>query len=91
MQEFNKNEPTMDTNPPIFDLKPVTYSTVEKFIAILSPSKSCGIDDLTSGLIQDARECIIIPILHIINLSITSKCFPTLGKTHVVTPVYRGK
>ena len=82
----NDNIPiTQTAKPPIFELRLATYAEVEAAIQGLSASCACGTDGLTSRLIKDAWECIIIPLIHIFNLSINSKNFPTSWKTGTVT------
>ncbi len=85
----HNNTPMQAARPPIFEFKLASYADVESAIHSLSASRSCGIDGLTSKLIKDARECIIIPLLHIFNLSIKYKTFPTSWKTGIVTPIYK--
>ena len=45
-------------------------------------------DGITARLIKDAGDCVIIPLLHIINLSITIKTFPAVWKHGTVTPIH---
>jgi hypothetical protein len=59
-------------------LVPVSDVDVCKAIKRLKPSKSFELDDIL-GFVVEGGSVIFIPILrHIINLSLTEQCFPTV-------------
>ncbi len=80
---------SLNAFPFVFYFKPATYAKVQEAIKRLSASKSCGTDGLTSRLIKDAQECIVIPLLHIFNLSMKNKIFPNAWKEGTVTALYK--
>ena len=87
---YNNNIPLEGNfHPPIFELTKTDYATVEKHLMHLGPSKACGTDGLTARLLRDAGDNVIIPLLHIINLSIVTKIFLEKWKEGVVTPLYK--
>ena len=86
----NDPEPVINNvNPPIYELKETDYATIERLLLKLGPSKSCGSDGITSRLLRDAGDNVIIPLLHIINISIKCKTFPDTWKHAVITPIHK--
>ncbi len=96
--KLSANIPETDASHPIiindenmsFAFKGVTYEEVRKILCALSPSKSCGVDGLTTGLMKACGEAIIPPtLLHVFNISISKGKFPTIWKIARVTPLFK--
>ena len=88
--EVNDDIPNvLSANPPKFDLTPGDYDTVFKLIQELPKGKSSGGDWLTARFLQDAKDCVVGPLTHIFNLSITTKVFPDDWKVGQVTPIFK--
>ncbi len=85
------HEPIMTNNrlAPVFEFTPVSVECVSEVMKDLSPSKSCGVDGLTSRLLKSAGPAIIGPITHIINRSISTRTFPDQWKMACITPLHK--
>ncbi len=75
--------------PPTFSLKEIMPNEVQEIIAKLSPSKACREDGVTAHLLKDAGDTVIGPLTHIFNMSIKTKCFPSVWKNAGVTPIFK--
>ena len=62
---------------------------VEKILSSLSNSTSFGLDMIDTFIIKLAKEDILPAITHIINLSISTKVFPTLWKKSKIIPLHK--
>ena len=72
-----------------FSLQPVHPDKVEKIIASLKSTRSCGLDNIDSFILKLAKDELVPVITHIINLSITKKTFPAAWKTAKIIPLYK--
>ena len=72
-----------------FRFKPVTKSEVFKVLMSLKRSKSPGIDNIPPGTVKDAAKVIVHPILHIINLSLTTSTIPREWKVARCVPIFQ--
>ena len=72
-----------------FNLSPISYEMLYKYLCEISPSKACGVDGITARLIKACGDAIIDPLLYIMNLSISKCVFPTAWKEAKVTPLYK--
>ena len=55
----------------------------------LNTKKAVGLGDISSLFLRDGADCIVAPVKHIINLSITTKAVPTLFKEAKVIPLFK--
>jgi hypothetical protein len=70
-------------------LAPISELDICKALRSLRPSKSAGLDDIPSFVINGCSE-IFAPVLkHIFNLSLTQHYFPTVWKQAAVVPVFK--
>lgn len=67
---------------------PVTEDTVKEIIKG-SPSKSCELDPIPTGLVKDCIDVLLPIITKIINLSLESGVFPGIFKKAIVKPVLK--
>ncbi len=65
-----------------FNLNPVTAENLYKLLCELPPSKSCGTHRVTARLIKACGDSIVLPLLNIINLSISTNTFPENSNRH---------
>ena len=77
--------------PTRFQLKPVHPDIVYKIIGEMKSSRSSGIDHIDSQILKLIRKDITPVITHIINLSVTTACFPSNYKISKVVPLYKSK
>jgi hypothetical protein len=72
-----------------FQLRPVHPDTVEKILASLKNSKSCGLDIIDTFTLKLDGPYILPAITHIVNLSIANQSFPTMWKPAKVKPLFK--
>ena len=72
-----------------FKLSAVHPDEVEKILSSLSNSSSFGLDMIDTFIIKLAKADILPAITHIINLSISTKVFPTLWKKSKIIPLHK--
>ena len=75
---------------PNFILKKIDLSKLRKIMKKLKPSRSHGVDFIDSSSIKLALPLIEESILHLVNLSISSRKFSDLWKTQLVLPLHNG-
>ena len=74
---------------PNFCLSPVSTHFVRKQLTSLNTKKAVGLDEISSFFLRDGADCIITPVAHIINLSITTETFPSAFKQAKVIPLFK--
>ncbi len=67
----------------------ISCKEIKNTIERLKSKKSCGPDSINANFILEFNECLVQPLHHIFNLSITSGIFPSLLKIAKVLPVYK--
>ena len=85
--EFNLNN--VPSCPKSIYLKPTNETEVLKVIDNLKISNSAGTDGISNILIKETKLSIIKPLVFIINLVLSTGCFPTKLKECVVKPMYK--
>ena len=78
-----------DKNLPIFELKNIELSKLRTIMKKLKQSRSQGVDFIDSSSIKLAFPLIEDSILHLVNLSISSKKFSHLWKIQLVLPLHK--
>ena len=74
---------------PHFVLSPVSGHFIRKQLSSLNPKKAIGLDDMSSLFLRDGAESIVLPVSHIINLSITTETVPGSFKDAKVVPLHK--
>ena len=74
---------------PRFELKKIDLNKLRSIMKKLKPSRSHGTDFIDSNSIKLAFPLIEKAILHLVNLSISSKQFAQLWKTQLVLPLHK--
>ena len=72
-----------------FCLSPVSRHFIQKQLLSLNTKKAVGLDDIPSLFLRDGAECIVTPITHIINISITTEKVPAAFKEAKVLPLFK--
>ena len=72
-----------------FGLVAVPPEQVEKIISSLSNSSAFGLDQIDTSIVKLVKSEIVPAITHIINLSITTRKFPTTWKKTKVVPLHK--
>ena len=72
-------------------LRPVDLQFVKKELKELNENKSTGLDGISPRFLKDGADILCTPIMHIINLSISSSVVPTEFKSARVTPLFKKK
>ena len=86
LKSFVQEKLTPDTK---FEIKPVSLTFVQKQLEALDPSKATGLDGLSAKFLKIGSAAISLPIMKIINLSITTAIFPDTFKKAKVTPCFK--
>lgn len=73
----------------VLELVPVTTDQVRRCVQEMRGGSAPGIDNISTTTIKNNLEFIVLPLTHIVNLSITTGVFPTAFKTAKVVPVYK--
>ena len=74
---------------PSFSLSPVSRHFICKQLSSLKVNKSTGLDGISSRFLKDGVDMISNPVLHIINLSISSEIVPSEFKMARVKPLFK--
>ena len=74
---------------PSFVLSAVSTHFIRKQLCSLNPRKAIGLDGISSLFLRDAVDHIVIPVSHIINLSLLSESVPRSFKEARVVPLYK--
>lgn len=72
-----------------FRIKEVSSDTVKKVTANMNNSMSKDINSLNADLIKKYQKYLLLPITHLVNLSIRTSTFPERWKTAIITPIYK--
>lgn len=71
------------------DIQPITLKELESTCKSFKTGKSPGYDNISMSIIKSTFHTISAPLLHIINLSITSGIFPDKLKIAKIIPIYK--
>ena len=72
-----------------FKLNCVHPDEIEKIINNMKSSKSCGIDEIDATVLKLGKTQLLPVITHIVNLSISSRCFPGSWKCAKIVPLHK--
>ena len=86
LQEFYHNKGVSNRS---CKLKSIEVEFVKKELKALNENKSTGLDDISSRFLKDGADILCIPILHIVNLSLTNSTVPSDFKKARITPLYK--
>ncbi len=80
------------TTPPLSniltDFSPVTLEEVEKLLNS-SPDKQCCLDPIPTHLLKKCSSVLLPTVTNIINLSLSTGCFPDSFKKSLITPLIK--
>ena len=74
---------------PSFSLSFVSRRFIREQLTSLKASKSTGLDGISSRFLKDGADVITDPVLHIVNLSISSEVVPSDFKMARVKPLFK--
>ena len=77
-----------NTREVLHNLSHVTDAEVRRLV-LSAPCKSSDLDPLPTGLVKDCIDVLIMPIVSIVNLSLSEGCFPTHFKSALVSPLLK--
>ena len=72
-----------------FSLEKISSQDVKKCIDSIARNKATGLDQIPACVIKDAIDYIILPLTHIVNLSLNSGKMPDTWKKVRVTPIFK--
>ncbi len=73
----------------VFTLEPVTEDQVVQCVGEMRGNSAPGFDDISTKFLKQHLIHLVKPLIHIINLSITSGVFPDIYKFALVTPLHK--
>ena len=68
--------------------QPVTDAEVRRLVWS-APCKSSDLDPLPTCLVKDCIDVLVTPIVSIVNISLSERCFPTHFKSALVSPLLK--
>ncbi|XP_046679311.1 uncharacterized protein LOC124366754 [Homalodisca vitripennis] len=96
--EQNQITPSSSTNPnnnlqpTLSEFSAASMAEISKIIDNLKIKDSAGLDEISSRIAKHCKEELLLPLLHITNLSVQLGSFPSRMKTSKVFPLHkRGK
>ena len=72
-----------------FEIPPITEAQVLDLINKIPSSKAIGCDGLSAKVLKLAASVLVHPLCRLMNLSITTGCFPSTLKIAQVTPLFK--
>jgi hypothetical protein len=72
-----------------FSLKCLHPDEIDKIISKLKSSKSCGVDEIDATVLKLGKLQLLPVITHIVNLSISTRCFPSSWKCAKIIPLHK--
>ena len=72
----------------LHNLTHVTDAEVRRLV-LSSPYKSSDLHPLPTGLVKDCIDVLVTPIVSIVNLSLSERCFPKHFKSALVSPLLK--
>src|SRR5688572_27617532 len=82
------DNPTLSPPPELSSFHPVSDLEVRKII-LSSTDSFCSLDLIPTKLLNSCIDAFVLPITHLINLSLSEGVFPTNFKNAVVTPLLK--
>ena len=77
-----------NTREVLHNLSHVTDAEVRRLV-LSAPCKSSGLDPLPTSLVKDCIDILVMPIVSIVNLSLSGGCFPSHFKSALVFPLLK--
>jgi len=87
--DINKRGPDITFNEQTIYLSPITSAELQKIISSLKSKSSHGIDEISTKLIKEIAPYILTPLVHILNISLSSGIFPNALKIARVVPIFK--
>ena len=72
-----------------FEIPPITEAQMLDLISKISSSKAIRCDGLSAKVLKLAASVLVHPLCRLMNLSISTGCFPSTWKTAQVTPLFK--
>ena len=76
-------------SPGTYSIQNVDRNFILKELQKLKPNKSTGLDDISPRFLRDGAHILSDVIMHLVNLSISSKTVPNCTKKAKVVPLYK--
>ena len=92
LRENMQNQPSpkeRTTDIPKFKFHCVGTATVRQALKKLKSKPSCGIDSIPITVYKGASEALLLPLVHIINIILTTGVWPTKWKESIVLPTLK--
>ena len=84
-----EKSPTLSTPTKDFNFSYVSRIFIERELKSLKLRKAAGCDDLPSGILKDTAYALSRPLIHLINLSLTTELVPNKWKIAKVTAMHK--
>ena len=80
----------VDKTTTVFSFLQITERDIMKSFDTIPKHKATGLDELPTRILKDCLPCIVKPLCHIINLSLTEGKIPDDWKSARVSPIFKG-
>ena len=67
----------------------VSQAAVRAALAMVSPNKACGTDNISARIVTECADELVIPLTKICSLSVRSGVFPERWKQANIIPLYK--
>ena len=73
-----------------FSFRQISADEVIRVVNGIARNKATGLDQIPASIIKDSIDHIVVPLTHILNLSLTTGKIPDIWKKARVTPIHKG-
>ncbi len=80
--------PSMPNPPLLLNFKPASLEEIRHLI-LCSTDSSCSLDAIPTKLLKSCIDALLLPITHLVNLSLSEGIFPSTFKNAVVSPLLK--
>jgi len=80
----------MQNTTSVFTFHEASQSDVLKYVKAIPLNKASGLDQIPSCIIRLSIDYILLPLTHIMNLSLSKGVIPNAWKIARITPLHKG-
>lgn len=81
--------PKKDNSTELNEFSQISSEKLFNIISKMEPKKSCGIDEISMHILKFCKEEVVMPLTHLINVSLITGFFPQNCKIAKVKPLFK--